>query len=138
METMIASLLPWVENSIPWAFLITTAVEFSPIKVNPLSSLFKRLGKAFNSEVMDELNDLKAAFHERAAKDARVRILRFGDELLHGTEHSKEHFDQILQDITEYDEYCREHPDFKNNMTRLTTEHIMKKYSELYEERRFL
>ena len=75
---------------------------------------------------------------ERAAKATRVRILRFGDEILHGIRHSKEHFDQILLDVTEYEQYCKEHPEFVNNMTVLTTQHIKETYSACFEQHDFL
>ena len=114
-----------------------TLVQLSPIKIDPWTWLAKKIGHAINGDVIAQLNELKTAFEERAAKDARIRILRFGDEILHGIHHSKEHFDQILQDITEYEQYCKDHPEFKNKMTVLTTKHIMETYSACFEERSF-
>ena len=114
-----------------------TLVQLSPIKIDPWTWLAKKIGHAINGDVIAQLDELKTTFEERAAKDARIRILRFGDEILHGIHHSKEHFDQILQDITEYEQYCKDHPEFKNNMTVLTTKHIMETYSACFEERSF-
>ena len=121
-----------------------TIIQLTPIKINPWSWIAKRLGRAINGEVLAkqdrlgaDLADLRSTVDERAAKDSRVRILRFGDEILHGVDHSKEHFDQILQDITEYDQYCKDHPDFKNNMTQITTRKIMDTYAEVWENRAF-
>ena len=122
-----------------------TLVQISPIKVDPWSWLARKIGRAMNGELLDRMDNLEGVVKsireigdERAAKATRVRILRFGDEILHGVEHSKEHYDQILQDITEYEQYCKDHPEFKNNMTVLTTQRIMSTYSELWEENRFL
>lgn len=129
-----------------------TLIQISPIKINPWSSFARCIGRAINKEVIDKFNTLeqeinelkedignvKAAAAEREAKDTRIRILRFGDEILHGMEHSKEHFDQILLDITEYEQYCNEHPLFKNDMTRLTTQQIMKAYTVRWEKHDFL
>ena len=89
-----------------------------------------------NIKIKIDESDAKDA--EREAKNTRNRILRFGDEILHGMEHSKEHFDQILLDITEYDKYCAEHPLFKNDMTRLTTQQIMRSYTIRWEKHDFL
>ena len=50
----------------------------------------------------------------KEALATRRRILRFNDELLQKIKHSKEMFDDTLKDITDYDNYCRTHPDFKN------------------------
>ncbi len=129
-----------------------TLIQISPIKINPWSYLARCVGRAINKEVIEKFNTLeqeinevkqdignvKAAAAEREAKDTRIRILRFGDEVLHGMEHSKEHFDQILLDITEYEQYCEEHPLFKNDMTRLTTQQIMKAYTVRWEKHDFL
>ena len=121
-----------------------TLVQITPIKINPWTWLARKIGRAINGEVIDRVDTLAATVErnqeiadERAAKDSRIRILRFGDELLHDRRHSKEHFDQILQDITEYEHYCETHPKFKNNMTRLTTQKIMEAYSEVWDSHDF-
>lgn len=129
-----------------------TLIQIAPIKINPWSSLAQWFGRTINKQIIDDMTALKKEMEgiklqisesdakdaEREAKNTRIRILRFGDEILHGMEHSKEHFDQILQDITEYDKYCSEHPSFKNDMTRLTTQQIMKAYTVRWEKHDFL
>lgn len=114
-----------------------TFVQISPIKINPWSWVARKIGRAINGEVLEEVaqmktqvDNLKDYVEERAAKDARTRILRFGDECLHGDRHSKEHFDEILRDITDYETYCDEHRNFKNNMAVLTIGSIKSNYQE--------
>jgi len=75
---------------------------------------------------------------ERAAVSARVRILRFMDELLEGRRHSKDAYDQCLSDATFYDKYCSRNPDFKNNQTEATISYIRKNYDERLEKHDFL
>jgi hypothetical protein len=75
---------------------------------------------------------------ERNAVECRTRILRFGDEILHEMEHSKEHFDQILRDITSYEHYCNSHPNFPNNNTVITTQIIKDTYRKRWDEHDFL
>ena len=41
----------------------------------------------------------------------RIRILRFSDELRRGVNHSEESFNNVLEDIDNYTEYCVEHED---------------------------
>ncbi len=122
-----------------------TVIQITPIKINPWSCIAKAIGRAINGEVIEKVENLEKELvsmrndiDERAAKDCRVRILRFGDEVLHDKRHTKEHFDQILQDITEYDKYCESHKDFKNNMTVMTTVHIKDTYERCMEDRSFL
>lgn len=123
----------------------TTLVQIAPIKANPWTWVAKAIGKAINEEVIQkvdklegDLQKLKNHSEEHAAKSCRIRILRFGDELLHGKHHSKEHFDQILMDITEYEHYCNNHPEFKNNITVITTSRIMAIYEQCLEDHSFL
>ena len=122
----------------------TTLVQIAPIKVNPWSWVARAIGRAVNAEVIKkvdklegDLRNLKDKSEEHEAKSCRIRILRFGDEILHGVHHSKEHFDQILLDITEYENYCKDHPRFKNNMTAITTSVIMSTYQECWKENKF-
>lgn len=71
---------------------------------------------------------MEAAASEREAKDARIRILRFGDECSHEVRHSREHFEQVIEDVDAYEIYCRDHPDFKNNKATLTIKLIKDTY----------
>lgn len=127
------------------AVALATLFQIAPIKINPWTSLAKAIGRAINAEVIEKVGNLEkdlAALRnesdERAAKDARVRILRFGDEILHDKLHSKEHFDQILQDITDYEHYCETHPHFKNNTTVMTTARILETYEQCLKDHSFL
>lgn len=75
---------------------------------------------------------------ERTAVSARVRILRFSDELQEGRRHSKESFDQCISDITYYENYCSANPKFKNGQTELTVDYIKHNYAERLEKHDFL
>ena len=67
---------------------------------------------------------------KNVAISARVRILRFGDELQEEKKPSKGRFDQALADINEYEEYCVKHSDFKNGITEPTSGFIKEQYQE--------
>lgn len=125
--------------------VLLTLVEIVPIKINPWSAIGRWLGRVICGELLNEVRQLTAKVDkvekdagERAAKDCRVRILRFGDEVRHHVRHSKEHFDQVLLDITEYEQYCKDHEDFLNGMTLLTTKLIKETYSRCLREDDFL
>lgn len=127
------------------AILILTLVQLAPIKINPWTALSRALGRAINGEVLDkvdslgeEVQSLRRESEEREAKAARSRILRFGDEIYQGERHSKEHFDQTLDDITDYEQYCAAHPNFKNDMTVITVQKIEETYQNCLEKHSFL
>lgn len=125
--------------------LLMTVVQIVPIKINPWSWLGRVIGRAINGEVIEEVKSLKEDVKQNKADDdekwvtlSRSHILRFGDELLHGVGHSKEHFDQILLDISEYEHYCDEHPNYKNGKAVATIKQIKKTYDECLEKNNFL
>lgn len=87
----------------------------------------------------EKIEVVEAKGDERAAISARVRILRFADELQEGRKHSKESYDQCVgSDVTFYEHYCATHPNFKNNQTELTVEYIKHNYAERLEKHDFL
>ena len=124
---------------------ISAILEISPIRLNPWSLIARKIGRAINGEVIEkveklekEIKDMKESQEERDAKAARTRVLRFGDELIHDVKHTKEHFDDILQDMSDYEKYCEEHKDFKNDRMHLTSQHIKETYHRCMEEHSFL
>ena len=90
------------------------------------------------SSIRKDIKSLADQVDRREAINCRVRILRFADELVDGRRHSKDSFDQVLADITDYNHYCASHPDFKNNQTAATAEHIEHTYKKCMEERSFV
>lgn len=124
---------------------VLTVIQIAPIKINPWSALAKAIGRAINGEVIAKVDQLerdlvemKAAQEERDAINCRSRILHFGDETIHGVRHTKEHFDQILRDITTYERYCDDHPNFENNTTVLTSQRIKNIYEDCLKTADFL
>lgn len=85
-----------------------------------------------------KLDKLQESNDERMTLTWRYRILRFDDEIRHDEKHTKEHFDQILEDITNYEQHCRTHPNFENNKAVLAIENIKKVYQKCTEEGTFL
>lgn len=85
-----------------------------------------------------KLDRLQQSNDEGMALTWRYRILRFDDEIRHDEKHTKEHFDQILEDITKYEKYCKGNPDFENNKASLAIENIKKVYQKCTEEGSFL
>lgn len=84
-----------------------------------------------------EIDELREAIQESEAKTHRVRILRFADEIFMNIEHSKDSFDQVLSDITDYDNYCETHPGFVNNQTVETANYIKQVYKNRMDKKDF-
>lgn len=124
---------------------ISGIVQFTPIKLNPWSWIGRKIGKSINRDVIDAVSDLRKEVDEmrdnmarNKAANQRTKIIRFGSEIRLAQKHSKEYFDEIMQDITEYDQYCDEHPTFRNNITASSSEIIKETYKKCLEENSFL
>ena len=136
--------------------VICTLVQITPIQINPWTwiaqKIGKKIGKVINGEVIekvDTLNDritavdqkvenLETKMEEGSATTCRMRIIRFGDEIYHDQRHSKEHFDQVLEDIKTYEEYCQSHPHYRNNKAKATIKRIRAVYDKCMEDKDFL
>lgn len=131
---------------------VSGVVQVSPIKINPWSKLARMIGNAINKDIIDKVdrleadlakmqktnNEREAQEEERNVRAARQRILRFGDEVRHGQNHSEEHYDDILDDITYYETYCATHPNFKNQKAQSTMKIIVKAYENHMQNGDFL
>ena len=120
---------------------LSVFVEITPVKINPISSVLRWIGKQMTKELIDKMDtiDKKVNALEKAdAVDCRVRILTFADEIRRGVRHSKETFDQSLSDIDVYERYCAEHPDFLNNRTVAAKAKILEAYSKCMDDNDFL
>lgn len=132
--------------------LLLTLIQIAPIKINPWSWLAKKIGNAFSHDVLEKLKDhdkkfelmgkeitaLSASAEKDKADQCRRQILSFNDELLRNIDHSKEHFDNVLEDIDSYEEYCRTHDEYKNTKAVMAIENVKTTYKRLLSERGFL
>ena len=126
-------------------FVLMSLIQIAPIKLNPWSWLARCIGRAINKELIDKVDDMNTKIvnleekaDERDATLCRARFLRFGDEIMHGVPHSKEHYDQTLADIDTYETFCKSHPNYLNNVAKVTIRHIKNKYEEHLIEDSFL
>lgn len=120
-------------------------IKIPKIEINFWSLVGRTLGRAINGEIMEEvklindrLNHHMKTEEEETMRNVRRHILRFNDEILSGKRHSKEHFNEILEDINVYETYCACHPDYKNNKAILAISTIKDVYKECLREHDFL
>lgn len=106
-------------------------------KNEKFNQIIDGLGDKLDS-VNQAIGELRQENGENQASTFRYRILRFDDEIRHDAKHTKEHFDQILDDITEYEKYCANHPEYRNNKAVLAIENIKRIYQNCTNEGTFL
>lgn len=125
--------------------VLLTLVQIAPVKINPWSAIAKAIGNAINADVLRELDTVtqKLDTHirvddERNADSYRTRILQFNNELLREIQHTREDFIEILAVIDDYEHYCREHKEYKNNRAVCAIENIKRVYMERLQKHDFL
>ena len=123
-------------------FVLLTIIQIAPVKINPWGAIAKAFGRAINAEVLKELAEMKATQKETREKlEAhvhRTRILHFNNELLREIDHTKEEFIEALADIDEYEQYCKDHPNYKNNRAVHAVANIKRVYDDRLEKHDFL
>lgn len=86
----------------------------------------------------EKIDALEARMEEEKATNARIRILGFSDEIMHGVLHSEESFNQALQDITIYEKYCSIHPEYKNAKAKVAISNVQNVYEKCVHDGGFL
>lgn len=126
-------------------FILSVFIKVPKVEVNIWGWLCRKAGDSINHDVMVQLADLNKKLDEHIkdseisnADASRQRILRFNDEVLHETHHSREHFIEILKDIDEYEDYCATHPEYPNNRAVLAIENIKQVYKQCLQKNSFL
>lgn len=131
-ETLIALFIGLFGGGGIWSIIKSFIDEKSGMK-----RLQKEMQEGF-AKTDQKIQALSDRMAEDKAVTARVRILRFSDDIQSGLKHSKESFWQVLQDIDEYEDYCALHERFSNNKTVIATERIKACYKERLEQNDFL
>lgn len=85
-----------------------------------------------------KVDELDTKNDEQNAINARIRILRFADDLMDGRERSKESYDQCLEDVDTYEKYCEVHHEFQNGKTVATIAYIRSVYAKRLEGHDFI
>ena len=86
--------------------------------------------KDCSKKILEAIQKINDKIDQRTAIGCRIRILKFMDEIIEGWEHSKDSYNQLMQDITHYHQYCEEHPQFLNHQTDATIERLKKDYEQ--------
>ena len=86
--------------------------------------------KDCSKKILEAIQKINDKLDQRTAISCRIRILKFMDEIIEGWEHSKDSYNQIMRDITDYLQYCDEHPQFLNHQTDATIERLKRDYEQ--------
>ena len=124
---------------------VMTLVQLAPVQVNPWSWLAKRIGRAINAEVLEQVEEMQQKLDGHIAKDdagkadaKRAFILSFNRQLMNGELHTREEFWEVLAAIDWYHKYCDAHPQYPNERAVHAIHNIGRVYDERQKKNDFL
>ena len=114
--------------------IISLFVEIVPFKVNPIGWLGDRL----NAPMYKKVAKIESKLDEHIAQSYRNKILAFQDLLLSQsyTEFTKEQYDEVIEAIGNYENYCKEN-EITNDKCTLAINYIKRCYTECQNKRNF-
>lgn len=125
--------------------LVMTLVQIAPVHVNPWSWLLKKLGRAINAEVLEQVEAMRQRLDGHIEKDEaakadgkRAFILAFNRQLMNGEKHTREEFWEALAAIDWYNSYCKTHKDYPNERAVHAIHNIGRVYDERQQKNDFL
>ena len=120
-------------------------VRIPRLDINFWGLIAKSVGNALNhdisiqvKEINTELQNHITTTEEYRIRRARQRILRFSDEVMIGQKHSLEHYNDILEDVDLYEDYCDAHPGYINNKAEVAIKIVRDTYEEHLKNNDFL
>lgn len=137
------------EEQIKWiigvvAFL-ALFIKIPKIELPVWKWILKGLGDSINGSLKAQIDDLSKQImavdkllndHIKTQEEAettacRRRILRFGDEVMMGVRHSQEHWDNVMEDVDDYHNYCETHPGYHNSKAERAMSLLTERYNTL-------
>ena len=114
--------------------------EFLRFMISRKDDKIKSMDHCYNAlmDIRKDVASLHSDIGKLEAMNSRIRILQASDEMRRKLKHSEEYFIQLNDDITLYNKYCADHPEFKNNRAVHAIENINRVYSELLKTNDFL
>ena len=107
-----------------------TLIEIAPIKINPWAALFKWIGKMINGDLREQVMELKRDFEKKNVEDMRWEILNFANTCRRGTNHSKDEWRHVMDQLYDYEKYTEQ-----KGITNGVIEEDAHFLRELYHER---
>ena len=139
------------ENHGSLAVVLLCLVEVTPIKINPLSWVFKWIGSKANEELRAEVKYLRDGLHDARGElnslisdveqmkvdSMRWDILTFANACHCGKRHTKEEWNHTISQCQEYEDYV-ERKNISNGVIVEETKYLRELYQGIIKENDFL
>lgn len=123
---------------------LSVFVEIVPIKINPISSILKWVGRQINEDIKEQLQRLQSKVdvleNQRAQDEVdqiRNEILKFGKSCRNKEKHTKKQFEQIIYLYKKYEDLVEEY-EIDNGVLEIEYDYIINVYKRCLLEGAFL
>ena len=131
LKILLSSVLPAIIAGLFSVILANkTAKKEKEREQNEILIRLDKLSNKLDEHIKEDL--------EAKTDEARLRILRFGDEVRRNISHTEEHWVDILRDIDRYEDYCDQHPEYENNRATRTVSYLKDVFDEHLKSNDFL
>lgn len=134
-----------------FVIFLSVFIEIVPIKVNPVSAVFKWIGKVSNKDIEKKIVGISTKLEnvsERIDKienridmieinNMRTQILNFANSCMNGRKHTKEEFEHVIDLKNNYDLIINKRG-FKNGRVDLAFKYMSDLYVKCLNENSFL
>lgn len=93
--------------------------------------------KGHIASFQEKLDSLSLKIDVAEVKSLRRFILKFDHEIRHGERHTREEWDQAIEDVTDYKRYCRQHAEYINDKCNIAIETITETFKQVSKENDF-
>lgn len=111
--------------------------EVSPIKVNPIASLLRWIGKKMFEPFDSRLDKLEKSIDENEIDRIRWEVLDFANSCRNGRRHTKEEFDHIIDQNGKYHKLLDRYS-LENGVFDAEYAYILRLYKKCQDENDFL
>ena len=120
-------------------------IRLPKVEIKLWQYLLKGIGDAINGSLKAQIADLSKQItevdkllndhintqNEAEITNCRRRILRFDDEVRRGEKHGQEHWNNVIEDVDNYQQYCDQHEDYHNSKAEKAMQHLKDTYNKL-------
>ena len=117
--------------------VLSVFVEITPIKINPISSFLRFIGKTINADLKEEVDKLALKVDENSIDRIRWEILSFANSCRLGKKHTYDEFKHIIELNTKYHNII-ESRGLTNGQIDLEYAYIEKIFKQCQLENKFL
>ena len=121
--------LPKYELNI-WQLFIKNVNKETNQKLDSLDTRVTKIQASFDQHIKEDVED------EMDRK--RRTIINFSSEITRHIEHTEEQFNQIIEDIDKYEQFCDSHPDYHNTKAVASIKNIKHTYEIRLQKNDFL